>query len=105
MLRELFVWWTGQLRDLLPARWMRLGSTHEDALVIEPMAALSRDTHGEINGIDVNLRRHGRETSLGHFSLSADTVAELPRPPGNRIVLRLRQEDVLAKTVTLPIAA
>src|SRR5437879_814395 len=105
MLREFFVWWTGQLRDLLPARWTRLGSTHEDALVIEPIAALSRDIDREVNGIEVNLRRHGRETALGHFSLSTDTVAELPRPPGNRIVLRLRQEDVLAKTVTLPIAA
>ena len=29
----------------------------------------------------------------------------LPRPAGRRVVLRLRQADVLAKTVTLPIAA
>ena len=74
---------------------------HEDALVIEPVGAPSR----EVDSIGINLRRHGRETLIGRFSLAADSVAELPRPPGKRWVLRLRQEAVLAKTVTLPLAA
>jgi general secretion pathway protein L len=100
MLREFFVWWTGQLRDLLPARWGRFGPAREDALVIEPRAAA-----GEVLGVDVSLRRHADETLLGHFSLAAEAIAELPRPPGNRVVLRLHQDDVLAKTLTLPIAA
>src|SRR5260370_464691 len=60
---------------------------------------------GEIDSIGINLRRRGRETALGHFRVAADLLEELPRPPGNRFVLRLRQADVLAKTVTLPIAA
>ena len=100
MLREFFTWWTGQLRDLLPARWSRSGSVREDALVIEPAAASA----GE-NDIAMILRRRGQETPLGRFSLVPDAAAELPRPPGNRVVLRLRQADMLAKTVTLPIAA
>jgi general secretion pathway protein L len=101
MFREFFTWWIGQLWDLVPERWGRLGSLGADALVIEPAAPLSQQPEG----IAVDLRRHGRETSLGHFSLAGDALAELPRPPGNRVALRLRQRDVLAKTVTLPLAA
>jgi len=101
MFRDFFAWWIGQLADLLPVRWGRLGSLREGALVIEPVGPLSR----EVDRIGVNLRRNGRETLLGQFSLAADAVADLPRPPGNRVVLRLRQADVLAKTLTLPIAA
>lgn len=101
MFRDFFAWWIGQLSDLLPERWGRLGSTREDALVIEPVGSLVR----EVNRIDINLRRQGRETPLGHFTLAAESLAELPPPPGKRFVLRLRQADVLAKTVTLPIAA
>ncbi len=101
MFRDFFAWWIGQLSDLLPARWGRLGSIREDSLVIEPMGPPSR----EVDSIGVNPRRHGQETFLGRFSLASDSMAELPRPPGKRWVLRLRQADVLAKTVTLPIAA
>ena len=101
MFRDFFAWWIGQLSDLLPQRWGRLASTGEDALVIEPVGSPSR----EVDAIGINLRRRGRETPLGQFSLAADAAAELPRSPGKRWVLRLRQADVLAKTVTLPIAA
>jgi len=101
MFRDFFAWWIGQLGDLLPASWSRFGATREDALVVEPLGPLS----GEVDGISVNLRRHGRESSLGRYSLSAASMAELPRRAGRRWVLRLRQADVLAKTVTLPIAA
>jgi len=100
MFRDFLAWWIGQLSDLLPARWGRLGSMRDDALVIEPVGPPS----GEVDSIGVNLRRNGRETLLGRFNLASDSVAELPRPPGRHWVLRLRQADVLAKTVTLPIA-
>src|SRR5712691_9668872 len=101
MFLDFFTWWIGQLSDLLPARWVRFGSIGEDALVVNPVGPLS----GEIDSIGINFRRRGRETVLGHFRVAADLLEELPRPPGNRFVLRLRQADVLAKTVTLPIAA
>jgi general secretion pathway protein L len=101
MFRDFFAWWIGQLSDLLPQRWGRLGSVGEDALVIEPVGSPSRG----VDSIGVNLRRRGRETPLGHFSLAADSADELPRSPGKRWVLRLRQADVLAKTMSLPIAA
>jgi general secretion pathway protein L len=101
MFRYFFAWWIGQLRDLLPAGWGRFGATLEDAMVVEPLGPPS----GEVDGIRVNLRHHGRESLLGSYSLTADSVAGLPRRPGRRWVLRLRQTDVLAKTVTLPLAA
>src|SRR6266568_623137 len=101
MFRDVFTWWIGQLLDLLPARWVRFGSVGEDALVVEPVGPLS----SQIDSIRINLRRHGKETALGQFRVTADSLVELPRPPGNRFVLRLRRADVLAKTVTLPIAA
>jgi general secretion pathway protein L len=101
MFRDFFAWWIGQLRDLLPAGWSRFGATLEDALLVEPLGPLS----GEVDGIRVNLRQHGRESLLGSYSLTADSLAGLPRRPGRRWVLRLRQADVLTKTVTLPLAA
>lgn len=73
----------------------------DDALVIEPEGPLS----DEVDIIGVNLRSRGEETLLGHFSLAAGSLPELPRSPGRRVVLRLRQADVLAKNVLLPIAA
>jgi general secretion pathway protein L len=101
MFREFFEWWIGQLADLVPAGWSRLGATRKDALVIEPVGSLPDD----VDDISVNLRRRGRESLVGRYSLAAASLAQLPRPPGRRWVLRLRQSDVLAKTVTLPIAA
>ena len=100
MFRDVFAWWTGQLWDLLPARWRQVASIREDALVVEPVGPLSH----EVDRIAVTLRRRGGEMLLGRFSL-AEPAAELPRQAGRRVVLRLRQTDVLAKTVTLPIAA
>jgi general secretion pathway protein L len=101
MFRDFFAWWIGQLADFLPAGWARFGATREDALVVEPLGPLS----GEVEGIRVTLRRHGKESLLGGYSLAGESMAGLPRRPGRRWVLRLRQTDVLAKTVTLPIAA
>jgi general secretion pathway protein L len=101
MFRDFFVWWIGQLSDLLPARRGSMGSMRDDALVVEPVGPLS----GEVDSVGINHRQRGRELPLGHFRLAAGALAELPRLPGNRVVLRLRQADVLAKTVTMPIAA
>jgi general secretion pathway protein L len=96
MFRDFFAWWIGQLSDLLPERWRRPGPGREDALIIEPSP--------EADAIAVSLRRRGRETTLGRFNLAAD-AARLPAPNGQRCVLRLPQTGVLAKTVSLPIAA
>jgi general secretion pathway protein L len=101
MVREFFTWWFGQLADLLPPGLRRSAFSAADALVITPIGPLGQG----VEAIAVDLRRGGKETSLGHFGLGAADFAELPRTPGRTTVLRLGEADVLGKTVTLPFAA
>src|SRR4029077_492379 len=70
-------------------------------MVIKPIGPLSRG----IEAVSVSLRRNGRETPLGRFGLGATNLAELPPAAGRTTVLRLDGQDVLGKTVTLPLAA
>jgi general secretion pathway protein L len=101
MIRKFFLWWCGQLTELLP-RWLRPGSlTAADAMVIAPIGALSCD----VDAVAVGLRRNGKETPVGRFDLAAPGLAELSRAPGGTTVLRLSKSEVLAKTMTLPLAA
>src|SRR5205823_14832388 len=51
------------------------------------------------------LRRNGKETPLGRFGLSTANMAGLPRSASRTTVLRLGEQDVLGKTVSLPLAA
>src|SRR5262245_40714905 len=100
MIREFFLWWCGQLADLLP-RWLRRSAlTAADAMVIATVGAI-----GGVDAVAIALRRHGKETQLGRIDLTSPSRAELPRAPGGTIVLRLNASDVLAKTLTLPFAA
>jgi general secretion pathway protein L len=101
MIREFFLWWSGQMADLLP-RWLRRGAlTTADAMVITPIGAHFR---GNV-AVAVGLRRHGKETPAGRLDLAAPGLAQLPRAPGGTTVLRLGAADVLAKTMILPLAA
>jgi len=100
-MREFFAWWFGQLAELLPQGFRRTALTAVDAMVIKPIGPLGRG----IEAVAVVLRRNGRETPLGRFALGATDLAELPRKTGRATVLRLSEQDVLGKTVTLPLAA
>jgi general secretion pathway protein L len=101
MIRDFLIWWCGQLADLLP-QWLRRSSlTAADAMVIAPVGALCRG----IDAVAVALRRNGRETPVGLFDLAAFGLAQLPRAPGRTVVLRLGEADILAKTMTFPLAA
>jgi general secretion pathway protein L len=100
MVREFFRWWFGQLADLLPQNLRRSAFNAGDALVITPVGPLG---HGA-GAVSVDLRRNGKETPLGRFPIEAVGSAEFPRVPGRASVLRLGNSDVLAKTLTLPVA-
>lgn len=100
MLRDFLNWWFGQLAELLPPRLRRSGLVAEDALVVAPTAPLG----GSAEAVTIGLRRGGRETQLGRFALGG-SGAELPNPGARPVVLRLGAGDVLAKTVSLPLAA
>ncbi len=101
MVREFFVWWFGQLAEVLPQGLRRSALAAPDALVISPIGLLGRG----IDAVSISLRRNGRETPLGRFSLGGADLAELPQVAGRTTVLRLDQRDVLGKTVSLPLAA
>jgi general secretion pathway protein L len=101
MIREFFAWWSGQLADFLPQGLRRSAFDAADALVFTPVGPLAQGTEA----VSVDLRRSGKETSLGHFGIGTTGLAELPRAAGRTSVLRVDQSDVLTKTVTLPLAA
>ncbi len=101
MLGDFFSWWFAQLADLVPPRWRALASAREDAFVVAPIGRLAEGA----DMVNVTLRRRGSETPVGRFALTPSGLAELPRASGTPWVLRLAEADVLAKTVTLPLAA
>ena len=98
MLRDFLNWWFGQLLELLPERLRGSALTAADATVITPVG-------DPIKGIAVGLRRGGKETLLGQFALDASERLDLPSSSAKPAVLRLTEADVLAKTLTLPLAA
>lgn len=101
MVRDFLNWWVEQLVTLLPRSLRRPAAAADDAMVLSPFAALGRG----VEAVIVGMRRNGKETLLGRFALDASALAKLPRPPGGAYVLRLGGADVLAKTLTLPLAA
>jgi general secretion pathway protein L len=101
MVREFFSWWFGQLADLLPQELRRSALTASDALVVTPIGPLGQ----RVEAVAVDLRRNGKETALGQFGIGATGLAELSRPAGTVTVLRLGAPDVLAKSLSLPLAA
>jgi general secretion pathway protein L len=101
MVRDFLKWWAGQLVALLPRSLRRSADASGDAMVLSLLAPLDRG----VEAVAVGLRRNGKETPLGRFELSVAALRGLPRPPGGACVLRLGAADVLAKTLSLPLAA
>jgi general secretion pathway protein L len=101
MVREFFTWWFGQLAELLPRELRQSPLDAEDALVITPIGSLRQG----IEAVVADLRRNGKESTLGHFGVGAVGLADLPQAAGRTTVLRLGEADVLAKNLSLPLAA
>jgi general secretion pathway protein L len=101
MFRKFFLWWFGQLAELVPGPLRGPDTAARDAVLITPAGPLSEMT----DDIDVSLRRGGRETSLGRFGISESRLDRVPRATGTPAILRLDAGEVLGKTLSLPIAA
>jgi general secretion pathway protein L len=100
MLRELVDWWISQLLDCIPARWRRAASSAQDRLTIAPAGPIG----ARLAAVCASTWIRGHETRLGEFRLTGrdlTTLRNLSRLP---IVLRLADDDVLCKTITLPVA-
>jgi general secretion pathway protein L len=101
MFRKFFLWWFGQLAELVPGRLRGPDAAARDAVVITPAGPLYRMT----DDIDVSLRRGGQEASLGRFVISESGLDRVPRAAGTPAILRLDPGEVLGKTLSLPLAA
>ncbi len=101
MILEFLAWWLGQLADFLPQGLRRSAFDAADALVFTPIGSLAQGAEA----VSVDLRRSGKETSLGHFGIGTTGLAELPRAASRASVLRIGDSEILTKTVTLPLAA
>lgn len=99
MLREFFSWWLAQLAALLPDILRRSARVVENALVITPTEM------AQGANVTVLLRHKGQETPLGRFPLASVELGRLRQHAGRLAVIRLAPAEVLAKTVTLPLAA
>jgi general secretion pathway protein L len=99
-MRDFLRWWTSQLGELLPEGLRRFGGAAANALIIAPGGPDPAD-----DGIEVSLRRAGRETRLGNFALSPAALGELPHDRARPTILRLGAAAILVKRLTLPLAA
>lgn len=97
MLRDFVLWWTRQMRALLPRRLLP-DTERADALLIAAQAP----------HLLLTLRRRGRDTLLGRFGMSDEGLAAANRALRHRprrVVLQLAAGTLLERPVELPLAA
>lgn len=100
MVSVFLAWWLSQLADLLPLWLRRPALANANALVIAPVGPL-----GQAAAITVTIRRNGDEVLVGQFPFAGREIKELPTLSGEPVALRLRAQEVLEKTLVLPLAA
>jgi len=103
MLNEFLLWWAQQLKAAVPARFVQSGAGPDarGLFVVVHLAAVPP-------GVDVLVRRKGREEALGRFDLDPAGIAALRAAiagQGTSAVVRLPPEMVLEQQAALPIAA
>jgi general secretion pathway protein L len=100
LLRDFYGWWISQVSECIPQRWRQAASARQDALVIRPIGPLGSD----LRAVSVSIWSKGRETQFDQIGLTLHDFANLPRPTHLPVVIELADDDVLAKTVILPLA-
>jgi general secretion pathway protein L len=101
MMRALLDWWLEQLGELRPQWLRRRLATPTDGIIITPIEPLDRKP----DIVSVELRRGGKETTIGEFKVHSPHLGTLPGLRNLPAILRLPRSDVLEKTVELPLAA
>ncbi len=101
MLAEFFTWWRQQLLELVPETLRRGAGADSNALVAEQAGP---------GLLSFTRRRRGTEARLAQVRLDEPGLVALRatltgRPGGEPVVLRLPQDVVLERDVTLPLAA
>jgi len=101
VLAEFFTWWRQQLLELVPETLRRASGADSNALVVEQAGP---------GMLSINRRRRGVEARLAQARLDEPGLPSLraildSRAGGEPVVLRLPQDAVLERGVTLPLAA
>jgi general secretion pathway protein L len=101
MLNEILLWWWQQMIDLLPERWRNLQGDYAGALLVEPIA--NDET------LRIHLPSRGNQHTIEHFPLTAAGMLQIlpviTRLRPRRCILMLPPEQLLERSVTLPLAA
>jgi general secretion pathway protein L len=107
MLKQILVWWSRQMRDLLLDHWLGRWGERSGALLVEPAEADAGPV--VYDGIKLHERRGGRQRLLGRFALDPGGLNALrpllARRRSRRAMLLLPPEVLLERTVFLPLAA
>lgn len=97
MLLEFLSWWLRQLGECIPRR-LRAATQANDSLLLRPLGG----------DLDVSLRRRGKETPLGSFTMDRDGLAAAASScRGKKLpaVLVLPRGSLLERPAELPLAA
>jgi len=97
----LLAWWRRQIGGLLPG-WAGRRFAARDAIIIDVWSA-SRDPNAAAPATgQILVRRSGRISIAGPLDLSRSTIA---RAASDTVILRLPEQLILRREMTLPIAA
>ena len=103
MLKDVFTWWIGHLRELLPARLSGADRLPGTTLRVEaPDGAAGQVSLSLHGGRGTQLRN---PQGLGRLALDAASVQAVLRRPPSRIVLCLPDTLLLGRDLVLPLAA
>ncbi|TLU71414.1 PilN domain-containing protein [Lichenicoccus roseus] len=101
MISEVLSWYAQQMRGLVPARLAAADPADVNALLVTPRPGQEPPT-----SLAVSLRRNDQETLLGMHQAGDTTLQRLrAEHPAAVLLLRLSQDALLVRDVSLPIAA
>lgn len=106
ILQSFLAWWGRQLLAVVPPSWISKGEDLSVAILLTTMSA----PKGEPALVEVSDLREGSRTSLGQFTLNVAGLDRLrgvlgPAKTSKPVVLEVHPDQVLEKTLSLPIVA
>ena len=99
--RQFFDWWFGQLAELFRGGFGGPASAAADALIVVPHSPLAAG----VASVSLIERKDGKETAPRRLELAAGGDGDAAHSGSATIILRLPAQEILEKTLTLPLAA
>ena len=102
MVTEFLSWWTRQMLDLVPERFVRRDPAGMNAILVAPDTSGS----GEPGTVLLSLRRNGQDLPAGRQAPGQAILPQLLHEhPNLPLLLRLPPDSLLSRDVSLPLAA